>query len=318
MHVSGVAYFNAKNGCQKCTTLGEYNHISGTTVFPRTDCEKRTDENFRNRMYGTHHKKDSPLLSLHIDMIEQFPVGDCLHLLHLGMTKRLLFGWRDGKFRRKREQTKWRASTTQQVSDFLLSCKMPVEFQRKVRGLDDLANWKGTEYRMFLHYIGIVVLKDHLTPEAYVHFLLLFCGVTICSSKRYFHLLGLARTMFNIYIDLFKNIYGVEYVTSNVHNLSHLVDEVERYGELHTFSAYAFETLLGKIKRSLRSGNKPLEQAARRIIERNNNVSVNYAKCDSGNSEATASSYPQVCAPRPILSKANDGENVPTLFRAAI
>lgn len=56
-------------------------------------------------------------------------------------------------------------------------------------------------------------------------------------------------------------------MTSNVHNLTHLVDDVKRYGELDTFSTYPFENMLGQIKRLLRSGKNPLVQAAKRISE---------------------------------------------------
>lgn len=294
-----MAYFNSKNGCLKYTTVGEYSHDSGTTIFPNINSTLRNNADFRSKSYGNHHQKDSPLLHLvDLDMIKQFPVGDCLHLLHLGVMKRLLFGWRDGTFRRNRNQTKWRASTSDQVSKFLLSCAMPEEFQRKVRGLEDLRHWKGTEFRMFLHYIGIVILKDSLLPDAYAHFLLLFCAVTICSSKKYFNFLDIARSMFRQYVEIFKDIYGVEYVTSNVHNLIHLVDEVQLYGELDSFSSYPFENLLGKIKRSLRSGNKPLEQVANRIVE-------------GGLHSLNKQNRIEKCIFKENLSKINNGENVP-------
>lgn len=99
LYFAGVANFNGHHGCLKCTTIGEYSYASNTNIFPRTDCERRTDEKFQAKLYGRHHKMDSPILKLDIDIIEQFPVGDSLHLLHLGMMKRLLFGWRDGTFR---------------------------------------------------------------------------------------------------------------------------------------------------------------------------------------------------------------------------
>lgn len=261
LHVLGVANFNGQHGCLKCTTVGEYSYVSNTNYFPRTECEKRTDEKFRQKEYTAHHKIDSPLLKLNIDMIEQFPVADSLHLLHLGVMERLLFAWRDGIFRNC--DSKWRASTISAVSEYLLECELTAEFQRKLNGLTELPRWKGTQCRAFLHYIGIVVLKNHLEYKAYEHFLLLFCSVTICSSRRYFKLLPLAREMLNQFIELFKDdIYSEDYITSNVHNLTHLVDDVERFGELEPFSAYPFENALGKMKRILRSGNRPLAQVA--------------------------------------------------------
>lgn len=123
MHFSGVKNFNGQHGCLKCTTVGEYSYITNTNVFPRTECERRTDLKFRQRLYGGHHKLDSPLLKLPIDMIEQFPVGDSLHLLHQGVMKRLLLGWRDGTFRNS--ETKWPAKTTFDITEHLLECKLP-------------------------------------------------------------------------------------------------------------------------------------------------------------------------------------------------
>lgn len=79
--MAGVAYFNSLIGCHKCTTIGAYNNDSRTVVFEKTQCSLRTDEEFRQRKYGLYHKYDSPLEALPIDMVNQFIVGDSLHLL---------------------------------------------------------------------------------------------------------------------------------------------------------------------------------------------------------------------------------------------
>lgn len=142
MNFLGVAYFNSQNGCQKCTVTGEYSYLSNTNSYPVKICEKRTDYGFRQKQYG-HHKYNSPLLALPIDMIQDFPVGDSLYLLDLGIMKRLLCGWSDGKF--GNYKTKWSARVTHEISHFLVQIKLPVEFHRKVRGLDVLAFWKGLE-----------------------------------------------------------------------------------------------------------------------------------------------------------------------------
>lgn len=56
-------------------------------------------------------------------------------------------------------------------------------------------------------------------------------------------------------------------ITSNVHNLCHLLDDVRRFGNLNTISTYPFENCLQMIKKKLRAMTKPLEQLARRIGE---------------------------------------------------
>lgn len=261
-----MANFNAKHGCVKCTTTGEYSHISHTVYFPRAGCDLRTDEGFRKRIYGKHHKNDTPLEELPIDMVEDFPVGDSLHLIDLGVMKRCLTGWKDGNI--GNYSTKWCAKDINIVSKFLINCKMPSEIHRAVRGLDTLAYWKGTEYRTFLLYISIVILKKVLSSDVYQHFLLLFCAITICSTKIFTHFLPLAESMLENYVELYRDFYGEDYMTSNIHNLTHLTDEVKKFGVLSTFNAYPFESRLCYIKKLLRNGNCPLPQIAKRLGER--------------------------------------------------
>lgn len=312
--------FNGHHGCLKCTTVGEYNYISSTTVFPRTDCPARTDADFRARAYGRHHKEDSPLLQLNIDMIKQFPVGDSLHLLHQGLMKRLLLGWKgkihiiyviyftcysnihflyiDNTFRNA--DTKWPSKTTIRISEKLLVCRLPREIHRKVRGLDVIKHWKATEFRTFLLYTGIVVLKDHLSFEVYQHFLLAFCAVTICETKHFARLLPLAKTMLEHFVEMFREIYGEAYMTSNIHNLVHLVDEVMQFGDLQSICAYPFESMLGTLKTFIRNGNNPLSQAAKPISEM-----TQLAGADLINEESKHNS---------VLTKSNNGRNVNHTF----
>lgn len=103
----------------------------------------------------------------------------------------------------------------------------------------------------------------------------MFCAITICSAKHFADRLRVARLMLEEFIESFINLYGIDYMTSNVHNLCHLVDEVELFGELASFTAYPFETTLGRLKRFLRSGNRPLAQVARRILEIEKNGAQN-------------------------------------------
>jgi len=55
-----------------------------------------------------------------------------------------------------------------------------------------------------------------------------------------------------------------------VHSLSHLADDDAIHGALDKFSSFSFETYLGRIKKLVRSSNKPLAQIVRRISELQN------------------------------------------------
>lgn len=61
-------------------------------------------------------------------------------------------------------------------------------------------------------------------------------------------------------------------MSSNIHNLSHIVNDVNRFGSLPSLSAYPFERMLFRIKYLLRKGDhdQPLPQVANRIQELTN------------------------------------------------
>ncbi|XP_065088016.1 uncharacterized protein LOC135709552 [Ochlerotatus camptorhynchus] len=108
--VKGVVNFNSHHGCMKCCTIGQHSTLLRTNIFPRTFAPKRTDAAFRSGMYDEHYQiyktrengklkrtpVVSPLLQLPIDIVEDVIVADSLHLLHLGITKRLILAYKDG------------------------------------------------------------------------------------------------------------------------------------------------------------------------------------------------------------------------------
>lgn len=273
---SGVVNFNAYFGCQKCTVRGTYFNMYHVMSFPKIDFPRRTDENFRLKAQKEHHVITSIIEEIpEIDMISDFPTSDSLHLLDLGITKRCLTRWKYGT---KSYRFFFRENEILNINSKLLQANenKPSEIHRSIRTFDYLNNWKGSEYRTFLLYIGIVVLKNHLPNEEYKHFLLLSCSTILCSSNCYrSHVFAksgsksLVGVLLENYIEGYINIYGEHAVSSNVHNLCHIVEDVQRFGELNSFDAYPFENTLGLIKQKLKTGNKPLEQIARRIFEIN-------------------------------------------------
>jgi len=266
---SGTVYYNHTHGCMRCTVTGEWSRENRTMVFPKLNAPKRTDEDFRNLIYLNGHQKFvSPILELPIDVIQDFPVGDSLHLLDAGITKKLLIGWIEGRF--VNVHAKWCRRQFELISDFIGSIKAPKEIRalRAVRDLKCIHNWKSIEFRNFGLYIGLVVLKNNIRSDIYSHFVLYYCILTIYSSKyhlKYFSTVG--DSCLKLFVERFKIIYGNNSFSSNVHNLVHLPDDVCRFGVLNTFNTYPFESKLYTIRRLLRTGNLPLSQAAKRIIE---------------------------------------------------
>lgn len=205
----------------------------------------------------------SPLLKLPIDMVQDVIVSDSAHLLHLGITKRFLEAYKNGHD--GCPGCKWSKSDVEKMSIILNETKLPVEIHRAQRGLDVLSHWKASECAVFLNYVGISLLKHFLVDEHYINFVRLFAATTICSTDYFRRFLPVAHQLFKEFIQFFYSEFGS--VTSNTHNLIHVVEECERFGPLPTISSYPFENHLFKIKKSLRSGRLPLAQIINRLGE---------------------------------------------------
>lgn len=170
----------------------------------------------------------------------------------------------------------WSKRELPQISSELIRCNStrPSEIHRSIRNLDVIRHWKGTEFRTILLYVGIVVLKKHLPEKDYELFKNLFCAYTICSTNAYQRYLPIARHLFIDFIESHIEIYGENSITMNIHNTSHVVDDVENFGPLATISAYAFENELHNLKLRLKKCDKPLQQIARRVSESSSKIEL--------------------------------------------
>lgn len=267
--IVGTVLFNHKSGCQQCTTFGEYNREFRNVSFPNIDARRRTNQTFRDRMEPNHHKKDSPFENLEIDMVRAFPTSDPLHLLELGVMRRCLYRW---VFGAKKYVNKWSKARIDMASRLLKQCQkeMPSDIHRAVRTLDSLRHWKGLEYRTILLYVGFVVLKKLIPTNEYNHFLILFVAVRLCSSDVY-KKKQFASKLFRIFVQEYISIYGRHTISSNVHNLVHIGEDMRScgVGNLMDISTYKYENTLRILRLDMKHTNRPLEQVVCRTIERN-------------------------------------------------
>lgn len=146
---------------------------------------------------------------------------------------------------------------------------MPKEFNRKPQSLLDLCRWKATVLRFFLLYAGPIILNTDIIPEEYIcHFNALSCAIRIlchpidCKKNNNY-----ANELLRYFVKEFKILYGEQFVTSNVHNLIHLAQDVKLYGPLDSFSAFDFENYMQFKKKMLRKHANPLQQIHRRLTE---------------------------------------------------
>ncbi|CAH8824890.1 unnamed protein product [Trichobilharzia szidati] len=234
----------------------------GNGIFPI-----RTDGSFRQRMQSSHHRGQSAFEDLNIDMVKCFPL-DPMHLVYLGVVRKLISLWQD--LAKRKEMHVNRLMLESIDGKILASAGMtPRDFPRKCRGLTEVSRWKATECRIFLLYLGPVLLKDTMPPAIYRNFLRLSIPVYLLSNKRFYrnYLEGCRDELLN-FLNEFEFIYGREHLVYNIHCLQHLAEDVREMGPLESFSAFPFESYMQTIRRSIHSNNAIAKQAAQRFSEK--------------------------------------------------
>lgn len=119
---------SAYSACERCIQSGVW---QGKITFPENDAAKRTDLSFDDMEDPEHHRGLTPLSELHIGMVSQF-VLDYMHLVCLGIVRRLIWLWLNGPVNR---HCRLSGKCIADISDKMINLRqfIPVEFVRKPR-----------------------------------------------------------------------------------------------------------------------------------------------------------------------------------------
>lgn len=263
---SFVRYTKGHTGffsCTKCMQKGEY--LKGRTCFAKCNGKKRTDLNFLTKQQPAHHVGTSSLEKVpQFGMVSGFPL-EYMHLLCLGVTKKLIVNlWLFGK-----APNRLAPNIVETMSNFYVTLEksIPSEFSRKPRSLNEVKRWKATEFRLFLVYTGPVVLKQYLSNEKYKHFLTLFVATRVFLDSSLNEYNDFAHSLMVYFVKTFSRIYGPEFVSHNVHGLTHISEDVKLYGSLDSYSAFQFENFMQVLKKLIRKHSAPLPQIMKRLEE---------------------------------------------------
>lgn len=96
-----ITSHNGYSGCERCQQVGEYE--AGIVVFPELNSLPQSDENFLAQSDGDHHRGISPLAKINITntLVSKF-VLDPMHLVYLGVMRKLLNLWLKGPLNARR------------------------------------------------------------------------------------------------------------------------------------------------------------------------------------------------------------------------
>ena len=253
--------------CERCVVKGQWKN-NRVMLHSSETCPPRTDDDFARGIYQDHQNGISPLVYFGISCVKSFCL-DYMHLVCLGVVKRMLWFWKQGPPVCKLSQRQL-GLISENLSAF--SGKLPSEFARQPRTLHELERWKATEYRQFLLYTGPIVLRKVLSHDFYAHFLTLMVAISILlesDDQKRTSYLDYAQHLLSYFVHKSKELYSERFIVYNIHNLSHITDDVRHFGcSLNEISAFPYENHLQTIKRLVRNGRNPIAQVTKRLKER--------------------------------------------------
>lgn len=276
----GLKNHGGYSSCPRCFVEGDY--LNGRMTYQSINSRRRTNENFRSHEDKSHHNQISILEELDLDLVNLFPF-DALHIVHLGVMKRLLRMWTKGTIESLLPSRNIIAISRRIEQN---ASNIPDEFQKHhMPSLSKLHEYKASQYRTFLLYMGPFVLQNIIPKLQYDHFLLLHIAIQLLSHENVpISIIKFTQQIIDDFIEKFKTVYGKHHIVYIVHALCHIPEDCARFGPLDSFSSYQFESFNYKIKRMLRKSDLPLSQIHHRLEE------LNYI--DENVNESNKNTYP--------------------------
>lgn len=262
--------FNGYYGCSWCYLPGKYLYRS--MRYPITDAEIRDRshdlyirdvsdlENSTKFVCGV--KGPSILLELSaFDMVWGFPI-DYMHGILLGVTKQIWDMWSTAGCK-----VHFKSQDIKKISDRLQKLTPVHEIHRLPRSFFDKAKWKASEWRSWLLFYSLICLRGILPDPALHHLALLIKSVYVllkCNITE----AELNDCEYNLvkFVGMFEVIYGVQYMTFNVHSLLHVVRSVKQTGPLWATSTFPYESMIYQLKKHVHGPDGVINQISKKQI----------------------------------------------------
>ncbi|XP_034239130.1 uncharacterized protein LOC117644054 [Thrips palmi] len=241
--------------CTKCLIVGEKSpRTDNVMVFLyEENVTRRSDANYlESVMEAVRTKKESKgvlgpsilAYMTHSSFIQSVSI-DSMHALAIGVTKQLLRLWFDSKYKDKPFSLYQHAG---RVNAMLTNLQLPHFVQRLPEDVTKLAFWKASLARNFLFYIAPVIMRSVMKPEYFENFLLLVNGSSLLHKSSLSDAdLDLSDERLNSFCKGFEHLYGVRYMSSNIHSLLHLSETVRETGNLCLTNCFDLEGLNGQM-----------------------------------------------------------------------
>lgn len=261
-----------KWGCSVCLHPGRrlpgrgnrriYPHSS--TPFPRRNhkdslCHSQLAEETNQAVFGIMGTSSVHSILKIPDML----LLDYMHQVLEGEYTRRLSKWLGGSCPSAISLSK---ATQGDISNRLSKIKLPHDFKRKFRPLEEFNKWKASEKQALFLHAGLPILKSHLPTEHFFHNSLLVTAIRLlCGNEISEHDIDVADAMLMTYTRLLPTLFGETECTYNSHSLTHFPQQVRNHGPLILHSTFVFEAMLAHLKRMFHGSRGIPDQICRKL-----------------------------------------------------
>lgn len=256
--VQNMSQFNGEYGCPYCLQKGHRIRVGNGTsrIYRYGKYKARTEEQHWKHIKSALKKKErikgvkgpsilQSIPGLHI--IHGFP-PDYLHSCLEGVGKMIALAWFDPQYKDKPFYLNKKTTKKQkELAERLENIMPPKEITRVARALDK--DYKASEWKNFILYYSEPCLKGLMSQKYYNHWHLFVSALHILLKNEITEdELTKAEQSLTQFVSMMEELYGEEFMTFNVHLLTHTCTYVKYYGALWAWSTFPFESFNGVIK----------------------------------------------------------------------
>lgn len=245
--------YNGEYGCPKCKEKGRI--VANRRIYPyapnlnlRTDSETLTHA---LQAYESNVKvcgvKGPSIMSKIVSKCVKTTAVDGMHCVFLGVVYAFLLFWFDSQYSNEPFSIH---NLTKVIDERSSNIKPPAYVQRRPRSIEKHSKfWKASEFKNWFFYFSLPILQDILPNEYFEHYKLLVLGISLLYQEDISsEMVDLADEALREFVARYEQLYGLEHITCNVHQLRHLAETVRNTGPLWTTSCFPFDDLNGKLK----------------------------------------------------------------------
>ena len=182
-----------------------------------------------------------------------------MHGALMGVTKQLFIAWHVYLTKENRNLLINRMS----------KIKLPRDLQRSLRPIDLAKKYKALEWEIWLLYVSVPCLQGILPEEIFYSYLLFVHSIyTFLKDEISEEEINDCEYKLMQFVGESEILYGLQFVTFNLHSVGHYGTSVRKTGPLWANSAYPFESFIAKFLQEINAPNGCCKQIAEKWMKR--------------------------------------------------